>query len=206
MFKSIAENASAEIVEKKSKFIAHLYYIESVEEAESLIKQINKKYFDARHNCYAFCVMTKNGVVSRFCDDGEPSGTAGGPMLNILTSQNLANVLVIVTRYFGGILLGTGGLVKAYSAATMEALSEAKIVEMELGQKVKIVVNYADLEKLKYYLKQNGIKIANAMYDENVEISAEMAQEKWEAMLEKKESLNFVVLKCEVLEEKFICV
>lgn len=77
MFKSIADNVSGEIVEKKSKFIAHLYSIESVEEAEMLIKQVNKKYFDARHNCYAFCVMTENGIVSRFSDDGEPSGTAG---------------------------------------------------------------------------------------------------------------------------------
>lgn len=109
-----------------------------------------------------------------------------------------------MTRYFGGILLGTGGLVKAYSAATMEALKKAQVIEKALGKEVRIVVNYADLEKLKYYLKQNDVKIVNTTYGENVEIVAEMVQEKWEAMLEKKESLNFVVLECEVLEEKFI--
>ena len=139
MFKSIEKNTTAEIVEKKSKFISNLYYIESVEEAEKLIKQANKKYFDARHNCYAFSVVTENGIVNRFSDDGEPSGTAGGPMLNILTSQNLSNVLVIVTRYFGGILLGTGGLVKAYTTASLEALNKERGQIYTLGRSLFVI-------------------------------------------------------------------
>ena len=206
MFKSITENVSSEIVEKKSKFMANLYYIESIEEAERLIKQVSKTYFDARHHCYAFRVMTQNGVVNRFSDDGEPSGTAGGPMLNILTSQNLANVLVIVTRYFGGILLGTGGLVKAYSAATLEALKKANMVQKDLGKEVRVEVGYSDLEKLKYYLKQNNMNITNMEYEENVSVMVQMTQEKYEIMLKQKENLNFKLLKSEIVREKFICV
>lgn len=204
MFKSIDKNATAEIVEKKSKFIANIYYIESVEEAEELIKQANKKYFDARHNCYAFSVCTENGIINKFSDDGEPSGTAGGPMLNILTSQNLSNVLIIVTRYFGGILLGTGGLVKAYTAATIEALNKVNIVSKDFGEEVKIIVSYPDFEKLKYYLKQNNINIANIDYEENVNATIDISQEKLQQMLEHKKDLNFVILRYELLGKKFI--
>ena len=113
-FISIESNISSEIVEKKSKFICNLIKVQSQEEAEKMIKQIRKKYFDARHNCIAYRVMEEGQIIERFSDDGEPSGTAGAPMLNILQKNNLVNVLIVVTRYFGGILLGTGGLVRAY--------------------------------------------------------------------------------------------
>ena len=118
-FFTIKENVLAEIVEKKSKFIANLFYIESQQEAEKIIKQIKKKYYDARHNCIAYRVIENDSVIEKSSDDGEPSGTAGAPMLNILQKNNLCNVLVVVTRYFGGILLGTGGLVRAYSNCSM---------------------------------------------------------------------------------------
>lgn len=206
MFKSIRENATAEIVEKKSKFIGNLYYIESVEEAEELILQVNKKYFDARHNCYAFSVNTQNGIINRFSDDGEPSGTAGAPMLNVLTSQNLCNVLVIVTRYFGGILLGTGGLVKAYTTALIEALKKTEIVNKEFGKEVKFETSYSDLEKMKYYFRQNGVNIVDIEYGENVCVVAEMTQENLDQILEQKENLNFHMIKYEMVREKFIVV
>ena len=159
MFKTINKNVSAEIVEKKSKFIANVFYVETQEEAEEKVKEIKKKYFDARHNCYAYSVFTKDGIVNKFSDDGEPSGTAGSPMLNILNSKELTNLVVIVTRYFGGILLGTGGLVRAYTGAVQEALANVEEVTKDLGLEVKIQVSYPDLEKLKYYLKQNEIEI-----------------------------------------------
>lgn len=206
MFKTLESNVSAEIVEKKSKFIANIYYIESVEDAEKLIKEVNKKYFDARHNCYAFSVCTENGIVNRFSDDGEPSGTAGAPMLNILTSQNLSNVLVIVTRYFGGILLGTGGLVKAYTQATIEALNKANIVNMDLGKSVKFVISYQDLEKLKYFMKQNSVNISNIQYGENVEVFVDITDKKLQEILVRKNELNFELINYEVIEEKFIVV
>ena len=105
MFKTIEEEVSCEIVEKKSRFIADIFYIESKEEAQERIKEIKKKYYDAKHHCFAYSISEKNGRLDRFSDDGEPSGTAGSPMLNILTSNNLCNIVAIVTRYFGGILL-----------------------------------------------------------------------------------------------------
>ena len=127
-------------------------------------------------------------------------------MLNILTAQNLSNVLVIVTRYFGGILLGTGGLVKAYTEATMESLKQANIVEKELGKEVEMVVNYAELEKLKYYFKQNKMNIIHVEYGENVKVIAEMTQEKLENMLEQKENLNFKIEQWNSVKPKLITI
>lgn len=129
-----------------------------------------------------------------------------GPMLNILTSQNLSNVLVIVTRYFGGILLGTGGLVKAYTEATLKALNQVKIVQKELGKKVEVAVRYADFEKLKYYLKQNSIYISDTEYTENVNVKIEITEDKLEKMLQEKENLNFEILEYKILKEKFITI
>ena len=208
MFKTINENVSAEIVEKKSKFIANIFYVETVEEAEEKVKEIKKKYFDARHNCFAYSVFTKDGIVNRFSDDGEPSGTAGGPMLNILNSKELTNLVVIVTRYFGGILLGTGGLIRAYTGATQEALGKLEEVHKDLGLEAKLITTYPELEKLKYYLKQNSIDITNAEYNENVEVFVDITEEKYNNILKAKEKyeLNFELLSTEVLKEKYIVI
>ena len=206
MFKTINQNISAEIVEKKSKFIANVFYVETVEEAEEKIKEIKKKYFDARHNCYAFSVFTKEGIINRFSDDGEPSGTAGSPMLNILNSKGLTNLVVIVTRYFGGILLGTGGLVRAYTGALQEALGQIKEIYKDLGLEAKLQTTYQDLEKLKYYLKQNEIEITNLVYNENVDVFIDITKEKYDRMLKAMENydLNFNLLRYELMKEKYI--
>lgn len=204
MFKTISGSASAEIIEKKSKFIANLFYVETVEEAEKKIKEIKKKYFDARHNCFAYSIFSKDGIINRFSDDGEPSGTAGAPMLNILNSQNLCNVLVVVTRYFGGILLGTGGLVRAYTGAMQEALSNVSQIEKELGQEVKLEVNYSDFEKLKYYLKQNEINIIGAEYSENVLTTVEITNEKLKKIESQKKDLNFKLINIQIIKDKYI--
>lgn len=206
MFKTINKNVSAEIVEKKSKFIANVFYVETQEEAEEKVKEIKKKYFDARHNCYAYSVFTKDGIVNRFSDDGEPSGTAGSPMLNILNSKELTNLVVIVTRYFGGILLGTGGLVRAYTGAVQEALANVEEVTKDLGLEVKIQVSYPDLEKLKYYLKQNEIEITGSEYNENVDVFVDITVDKYERLLKAVENydLNFNVILTEKIAEKYI--
>lgn len=208
MFKTINQNISAEIVEKKSKFIANVFYVETVEEAEEKVKEIKKKYFDARHNCFAYSVFTKDGIVNRFSDDGEPSGTAGGPMLNILIGKELTNLVVVVTRYFGGILLGTGGLIRAYTGATQEALGKLKDVYKDLGLEAKLVTTYPELEKLKYYLKQNQIEITNTEYNEMVEVFVDVTEEKYNNILKAKEKyeLNFELIKTEVLKEKYIVI
>ncbi|MBR3614714.1 MAG: YigZ family protein [Clostridia bacterium] len=208
MFKTINKNISAEIVEKKSKFIANVFYVETVEEAEEKVKEIKKKYFDARHNCFAYSVFTKEGIVNRFSDDGEPSGTAGGPMLNILNGKELTNLVVIVTRYFGGILLGTGGLIRAYTGATQEALRLLDEVYKDLGLEAKLVTTYPELEKLKYYLKQNSIEITNTKYNETVEVFVDITEEKYNNILKAKEKyeLNFELIGTEVLNEKYIVI
>lgn len=178
MFKTIKENVSAEIVEKKSKFIANIFYVETREEAENIIKDINKKYHDARHNCYAYRIYNESGIIEKSSDDGEPSGTAGAPMITILSKNNLANVLVIVTRYFGGILLGTGGLVKAYSLATTLALENANVIEKNIAELYKIEIDYTDLNKFKYFANKNNIKILKEEYLINVELQVALLNEK----------------------------
>lgn len=207
MFKTILEKeVQAEIVEKKSRFIANVFYIETVEEAEEKIKKVKKQYFDARHNCFAYSVFSKDGIINRFSDDGEPSGTAGAPMLNILNSKELTNILVVVTRYFGGILLGTGGLVRAYTGATQEALNKTNIIHKELGLEVKFEVNYQDLEKLKYYFKQNNIEIINFEYNENVEIFANITNDKYKRIIDKINELNFRIISNSLIGEKYILI
>lgn len=204
MFKTINKNVSSEIVEKKSKFIANIFYVESVEEAEEKIKEIKKRFYDAKHNCFAFRIYAKEGVTERFSDDGEPSGTAGSPMLNLLSTQNLNNVVVIVTRYFGGILLGTGGLVRAYSGAAQKALEETEIIEKDLGLEVLIEINYSDLEKLKYYLKQNKIRIIDTKYQENIDVICEISSEKLETLQSLKNEVNFNIINIKLLRKKYI--
>ncbi len=204
MFKTIEQKVSAEIVEKKSRFIANVFYVVSVEEAEAKIKEISKEHFSARHHCYAYRIYTENGIISKASDDGEPSGTAGAPILNILTTKEMSNVLVIVTRYFGGILLGTGGLVRAYTGATIEALGKAKEIQKVLGFVVKLQTTYSDLEKFKYYLKQHQIPIIEINFGEIIELIVEMTEEELEKIENTKGGLHFKVLTVEVITQKYI--
>lgn len=202
MFQTIKSCVEAEITEKKSKFICHAYHVESVDEAEEILRNLRKEYHDARHNCFAYRVIKDD--VSRASDDGEPSGTAGMPMLNILNGRNLSNILVVVTRYFGGILLGTGGLVRAYSLATTLALDSANIVTQNLGLEVRFFVDYKDLEELKYILKNRGIVITRMDYGEKIEVVVEAEEDKIRKMQNEKISDRFVLDKFEILCEKYI--
>lgn len=185
MFLTINEQKlEEEIVEKKSRFIGTMFYVESEEKAQEILKDIKKQYYDARHNCFAYRIMTENGVVERFSDDGEPSGTAGGPMLNILAKNNLCNVLVVVTRYFGGILLGTGGLVRAYSDATTKVIDSATIANETIGLEVEIEIEYTMLEMFKYYCKKNDINIVDIVYEDNIKCYVEVTNVELENLLD----------------------
>ena len=135
---TILKDETAEMTEKKSKFIANIYYIQNIQDAEEKIKNIKKLYHDAKHNCIAYRTLEEGRLIEKSSDDGEPSGTAGAPMLNLLQKNNLCNVLVIVTRYFGGILLGTGGLVRAYTDVTQKVIEKSILVKMILGMELKI--------------------------------------------------------------------
>lgn len=145
--KVIIENSTAEVVEKKSRFIADLFYTASMEEAEEKLNQIKKKYYDAKHHCFAY-ILGEKGDIVKSSDDGEPQGTAGHPMLDILKGNELTNCIAIVTRYFGGTLLGTGGLVRCYSDSLKKALEKAKISCIKCAYEVTFTVNYDDYGKI----------------------------------------------------------
>jgi uncharacterized YigZ family protein len=170
-FLLLIEGAGAEIVEKKSRFIATIQPVSSEEEALAFVAQMKKKYYDARHNCWAFIVGTDN-VVAKCSDDGEPSGTAGRPMLEVLTGSGIHNIVVVVTRYFGGVLLGTGGLVRAYQGALKEALPLCKTATQRYGVRLKIKTDYNMIGKIQYILANNNINIEDSAYGADVELIA----------------------------------
>lgn len=203
-FKTIYMDAEAEIVQKKSKFIANIYYVNSLESVEEKIKEVKKKYYDARHNCYAYRIVKDEEIIEKSSDDGEPSGTAGAPMLNILKKIELANVLVIVTRYFGGILLGTGGLVKAYSDATKKAIEEAKITIEEQGIIGEIKLNYNDFENFKYCCKKCNINIVDTEYLEEITCKFEATNEEKEELVRYMEKNEIKIVEFRILENKNI--
>ena len=168
--KAVYRGGSGEIIEKKSRFIANVKSVETVEEAQAYIEEMRKKYWDARHNCSAFSVGTER-VITRCSDDGEPGGTAGKPMLDVLLGEEIRNIVVVVTRYFGGTLLGTGGLVRAYSSSTQAGIRASVIITRIRGLKLNIKTDYNGLGKVQYILGQRGIKLIDSIYTENVELS-----------------------------------
>lgn len=203
-YNTIENEETSEILEKKSKFIANIMYIDKVEEAEAKLEEIRKKYYDARHNCYAYRVIDSNkSIIDRSSDDGEPSGTAGSPMLNILKKEELCNILVVVTRYFGGILLGTGGLVRAYSQATQDVIHKSRIILKQEGYEASIEIEYKDFEKLKYFCKVHEINIKEVEYLENIIAKLEMKKAS-QLLFREKENLNFDYLSYKIIQEKFI--
>lgn len=200
---TIENEETSELIEKKSKFIANICNVTTIEEAEKKLEKLRKKYYDARHNCYAYRVLDKESVIDRSSDDGEPSGTAGAPMLNILKKENLCNILVVVTRYFGGILLGTGGLVRAYSQSTQDVIEKSDIILKHEGYVARLEVEYKDLEKLRYFCKKREINIIEIEYLENVIVKIEFKKEE-KGIFENKENLNFDYLNYKIIQEKFI--
>lgn len=204
MLKTIKENIETQIVEKKSKFIANIIYVQTQEEAEVYLRNIRKKYYDAKHHCYAYSIMTKDGIINRFSDDGEPTGTAGAPILNIINKNEIINVLVVVTRYFGGILLGTGGLFKAYSNSTLEAINAVTFVIEESGVELSLEISYNDFEKFNYYCKKNSIRILNCEYTDKIICNIELNNEEKHKLLNNLEELSFKIENYKVVKEKNI--
>ncbi len=167
-YKIITEAGTGEIVEKKSRFIANVFYVSSQQEAEEKLAEICKKYWDAKHNCYAY-VIGVNGENTKCSDNGEPSGTAGKPILEVINGSGITNILVVVTRYFGGVLLGTGGLVRAYTQAAQAGIAAAKVGEMVYSQLLTLEVGYNMIDNVKYYLSQNEISISAERYEVGVQ-------------------------------------
>ncbi len=167
--KILYSGGQGELVEKKSRFIATVRPVSNEEEALAFIEEMRKQYWDARHNCFAYVIGERNEL-ARFSDDGEPGGTAGKPMLDVLLGEGLHNTAVVVTRYFGGTLLGTGGLVRAYSGAVKAGLAESVIAVRTAGIKLEIDADYTMLGKIQYILRESKIPVLDTIYTDRVKI------------------------------------
>nr|WP_296008426.1 YigZ family protein [uncultured Blautia sp.] len=168
-YKTIYEGGQGEIIEKKSRFIAEVRLVKSEEEALKFIEEKKKQYWDATHNCYAYVIGERRELM-RCSDDGEPQGTAGKPMLDVLLGEELYNTAVVVTRYFGGTLLGTGGLVRAYSKAVQEGIAKSRVITKYHGILTEIGIDYTGVGKLQYLFAKNDIPIIDSQYAEDVKM------------------------------------
>lgn len=162
--KTIAKAVESEINVKKSQFICHLFPTKTKKESKELIIKVNEKYSDATHNCTAYIVSDGEG----FDDDGEPGGTAGKPMINVLRKNDLHNVTAVVTRYFGGVKLGAGGLVRAYSKSVLEAINEAEILEVELYDVYTLIFEYSEIKTVDGEVRTNNLEVINKDYSDKV--------------------------------------
>ena len=198
----LLEGGEGEIVEKKSRFIATIRKCETEEEAVAFIEEMKKKYWDARHNCSAF-VIGSRGELTRCSDDGEPSGTAGRPMLEVLLGEGIRNIAVVVTRYFGGTLLGTGGLVRAYTAAAKAALEDAGISQMAKWTSVRIPCPYNAFERIKRLLDEQSAVIENTDYGVDVVISALVREDHVETFAAALRELSAGSIAAEIIGECF---
>ncbi len=200
-YKTIRGFCTGSITEKKSEFIGNITPCKTPEEATAFINSIKSKHYKARHNVYAYVLRDKK--ITLCSDDGEPSGTAGAPILNILLKEDLCDICVVVTRYFGGTLLGTGGLVRAYTDATKEALSQGEIVTMSLGKKIKIYTDYTHIGKILYELEQRKISPENSDYTDKIEITAVAPESLVDNLSKKITELSSGQNKIEVLEDVY---
>ena len=171
IYHTIYKGGDGEIVEKKSRFIAEVHPVTSEEEAMEILEQTRKQYWDARHHCWAY-IIGRNPAAERMSDDGEPAGTAGKPILEVIRGRELTNVLVIVTRYFGGTLLGTGGLVRAYTSAAIDGLEHSESITRIHGIKLLIRAEYTDLGKIQYLLASRDVIQLDPVYTDKVELMA----------------------------------
>ena len=185
----LIEGGQGEYEEKKSRFIATLRPVNSIEEAASFIEEMKKRYWDARHNCSAY-VIGRNNEITRCSDDGEPSGTAGRPMLEVLTGADLHNAAVVVTRYFGGTLLGTGGLVRAYTQAVKEGIANSVSAVERDGERLMLGLEYGDVDRVLNYLKTNALSPESSDYGADVTMELIVASEKAEDFIKEVTELT----------------
>ena len=181
-YKIIECGGTGEIEEKKSRFIAHVAATCTEEEALAFIEAKKKQFWDARHNCYAY-VLGEQAQTMRFSDDGEPTGTAGKPILEVLIGSGIRNVVVVVTRYFGGTLLGTGGLVRAYTKAAQAGIAASDVRDMRYGYELTIVTDYNGIGKIQYLMGQRGISTGEADYAEQVTVKVKIPYEEKNAVM-----------------------
>lgn len=181
-YKIVCEAGEGEIVEKKSRFIAVAAPAQGEAQAAAFVESVRKKYYDARHNCSAY-VIGKNGELQRYSDDGEPGGTAGKPILEVINAQELTNTIIVVTRYFGGTLLGTGGLVRAYTEAAKAGLANAKTAIMRYGSVLAVSTDYTDFGRIQYLLGNRQIPILDSRYTDRVDLKIRVPEEELSSLI-----------------------
>ena len=194
-YKTISSSSEGIYKEKGSKFLSFAIPVNSADEVKDILKNFRNKYYDARHICYAFMLGNEQAEF-RTSDDGEPSGTAGKPILGQINSRELTNVLVIVVRYFGGILLGTGGLVVAYKAAAADALNQAEIIEKSIEEIIHIRFDYLQMNGIMKIIKDSEAQINSQKFDNECFISISLNKLNKESALEKLKKLN-----CEIIPD-----
>lgn len=202
--KTINKNETVQIIEKKSKFITYVYYIENVEQAEEKLIELRKKYYDASHHCYAYRIIKENNILEKSSDDGEPSGTAGQPILNVLSKNEIVNVIVIVIRYFGGTLLGAGGLVRAYSNSAKEAIEKAGKATIEKGIEIKLIMPYQNLESFKKYCNLNNVAIVDIKFEENIICQIQVSNRNKDIITLNETQNRFNIEKMQIMKELII--
>ena len=181
------QSSETEFTEKRSRFISHLLPVESEEDARAFIAQVKKQYYDARHNCW--CYLIGENIV-RYSDDGEPHGTAGQPMLNVFQRENVTDVVCVVTRYFGGVLLGAGGLTRAYSKSARDALCAAGVSEMGLCAAVSVPCSYGLFERVKGEIAALGGIIDNTEYGADIRLDVSLPGESVDALASRLTELS----------------
>ena len=190
----------AEFVEKRSSFLGHVRYVETEDEAKAFVTEMKKKFYDARHNCW--CYIIKDGAV-RYSDDGEPQGTAGIPMLEVLKREGVTNVVCVVTRYFGGVLLGTGGLLRAYTKSAKDALNAAGICVVRRWVKAEIACSYAMLERLKTECTAIGGVVADIEYSADVCLKLLLPEDKADAFSQRTADVTAGASELEITGAEF---
>lgn len=201
-FLTVSKPGNGVYEEKKSRFLGEAVHVESEEEAALYVAKVRKQYYDARHHCYAW-VIGEGGAKKKSSDDGEPSGTAGQPILKVIEGSGCTNLLVVVTRYFGGTLLGTGGLVRAYTQAARAAVEDAGLVRMCLCRRFAVTVEYGALDRLLYELRREGVQMGETEYGAQVTLHLTVEVPRADALLKKITALTSGGAKIEQTAEEF---
>ena len=194
------ESAESEFVEKRSRFIGYVQPVETEEQARECIARIKKQHYDARHNCW--CYLIGSGTV-RYSDDGEPQGTAGQPMLNVFQRENVTNVVCVVTRYFGGILLGAGGLTRAYSKGARDALSAAGVAVMGAWARLRVPCTYALFERVKLEIESSGGVVDDVAYGADVSLMVSLPADRTVGLRQRLTELSAGGIAVETLSEEY---
>jgi len=195
-YSTVLSSASAEIVIEKSRFIGQSFHVEDLEETENIIKEVKKKYYDATHNCFAY-IIGEDMSIAKASDDGEPSSTAGVPMLELLKKLNLTNTLVMATRYFGGIKLGASGLIRAYAKTAKISLEANSIVNKDVFNRIILEIDYSLIGKMQKFLDNNQIIYDAPIFTEKVELNLYAKDEKIEGL--QKDLLDITNANCKLV-------